>query len=321
MKFDPTMIFRRHTEAEFTALALAIFRFQADRCAPYRRYIQLLGVDPSGVRSLAEIPFLPVELFKTHTIYCGEEPAEQIFTSSSTTGILPAQHPVAHLSLYEESFLRGFELFYGDPTETAIFALLPNYLEREGSSLIYMVDRLIRRGGGGFYLYDHETLLREMLAHRGKKILLGVSYALWDLAEKHPTSLDDTIVMETGGMKGEREELPREQFHALLQEAFWVDRIHSEYGMAELLSQAYSSGEGLFATPPWMRVLIRDLHDPFELLPAGQTGGVNIIDLANCYSCSFIQTQDLGVADPEHRFRILGRISGSEMRGCNLLIQ
>lgn len=228
---------------------------------------------------------------------------------------------MADLRIYEEAFTRSFELFYGPAEQTAIFALLPNYLEREGSSLIYMVEGLIRRGGGGFYLYDHDALLRDMEAHQGKKILLGVSYALWDLAEEQRGALHDVIVMETGGMKGRREELPREEFHRLLCDAFGVQAIHSEYGMAELMSQAYSDGKGIFRTPPWMRVWVRDLNDPFRLLPNGATGGVNLIDLANLYSCSFLQTQDLGKLYEDGSFRILGRISGSEIRGCNLLVQ
>ena len=268
-----------------------------------------------------QIPFLPIELFKSHRVYCGSNPPQQIFTSSSTTGQTPSRHYVADLRIYEEAFTRSFELFYGPAEQTAIFALLPNYLEREGSSLIYMVEGLIRRGGGGFYLYDHDALLRDMETHQGKKILLGVSYALWDLAEEQRGALHDVIVMETGGMKGRREELPREEFHRLLCDAFGVQSIHSEYGMAELMSQAYSDGKGIFRTPPWMRICVRDLNDPFRLLPNGATGGINLIDLANLYSCSFLQTQDLGKVYDDGSFRILGRISGSEIRGCNLLVQ
>ncbi len=318
---DPRTIFEVDGDESFTRLALTIFRYQAVHCGPYREYLQLLGVDPSGIHSLEEIPFLPVELFKTCRIYAAESEPEQIFTSSSTSGQEPSKHYVASLALYEEAFTRAFEHFYGPAEQVALFALLPSYLEREGSSLIYMADRLIARGGGGFYLHDHEKLLQDLASCHKKKILLGVSYALWDLAEQHPGPLRDTIVMETGGMKGKRRELPREEFHDLLQKAFGVSSIHSEYGMAELMSQAYSSGQGLFYAPSWMRVLIRDLNDPFEILPPGRTGGVNLIDLANLYSCSFLQTADLGVTRPDEGFRILGRISGSEIRGCNLLVQ
>lgn len=318
---DTKSIFSIATQADFDRMTLEVFRFQAEACAPYREYLELLGVDPAAVECPEQIPFLPIELFKSHRVYCGSNPPQQIFTSSSTTGQTPSRHYVADLRIYEEAFTRSFELFYGPAEQTAIFALLPNYLEREGSSLIYMVEGLIRRGGGGFYLYDHDALLRDMEAHQGKKILLGVSYALWDLAEEQRGALHDVIVMETGGMKGRREELPREEFHRLLCDAFGVQSIHSEYGMAELMSQAYSDGNGIFRTPPWMRICVRDLNDPFRLLPNGATGGVNLIDLANLYSCSFLQTQDLGKVYDDGSFRILGRISGSEIRGCNLLVQ
>lgn len=318
---DTKSIFSIATQADFDRMTLEVFRFQAEACAPYREYLELLGVDPAAVECPKQIPFLPIELFKSHRVYCGSNPPQQIFTSSSTTGQTPSRHYVADLRIYEEAFTRSFELFYGPAEQTAIYALLPNYLEREGSSLIYMVEGLIRRGGGGFYLYDHDALLRDMEAHQGKKILLGVSYALWDLAEEQRGALHDVIVMETGGMKGRREELPREEFHRLLCDAFGVQSIHSEYGMAELMSQAYSDGNGIFRTPPWMRICVRDLNDPFRLLPNGATGGVNLIDLANLYSCSFLQTQDLGKLYDDGSFRILGRISGSEIRGCNLLVQ
>lgn len=318
---DTKSIFSIATQADFDRMTLEVFRFQAEACAPYREYLELLGIDPAAVECPKQIPFLPIELFKSHRVYCGSNPPQQIFTSSSTTGQTPSRHYVADLRIYEEAFTRSFELFYGPAEQTAIYALLPNYLEREGSSLIYMVEGLIRRGGGGFYLYDHDALLRDMEAHQGKKILLGVSYALWDLAEEQRGALRDVIVMETGGMKGRREELPREEFHRLLCDAFGVQSIHSEYGMAELMSQAYSDGNGIFRTPPWMRICVRDLNDPFRLLPNGATGGVNLIDLANLYSCSFLQTQDLGKVYDDESFRILGRISGSEIRGCNLLVQ
>ena len=318
---DTKSIFSIATQADFDRMTLEVFRFQAEACTPYREYLELLGIDPAAVECPEQIPFLPIELFKSHRVYCGSNPPQQIFTSSSTTGQTPSRHYVADLRIYEEAFTRSFELFYGPAEQTAIYALLPNYLEREGSSLIYMVEGLIRRGGGGFYLYDHDALLRDMEAHQGKKILLGVSYALWDLAEEQRGALRDVIVMETGGMKGRREELPREEFHRLLCDAFGVQSIHSEYGMAELMSQAYSDGNGIFRTPPWMRICVRDLNDPFRLLPNGVTGGVNLIDLANLYSCSFLQTQDLGKVYDDGSFRILGRISGSEIRGCNLLVQ
>ena len=319
---DPSIAFSIRDETSFEEAALSVFRFQAACCPPYAEYIGLSGIVPDEVHRIEDIPFLPIELFKTHRVYCGPGEPQKIFTSSSTTGQTPARHYVADPTIYERAFTLAFERFYGSPKQWSLFALLPNYLERSGSSLVYMTDRLIRMGcGGGFYLHDHETLLRDMRSCPGPKILLGVSYALWDLAETHPGPLPDTVVMETGGMKGHRRELPRETFHAMLRKAFGTDTIHSEYGMAELLSQAYSSGEGLFRTPPWMRVCTRDLHDPFAAAAPGRAGGVNIVDLANVYSCSFLQTQDLGTAYGDGSFRIHGRISGSEIRGCNLLVQ
>jgi len=318
-------IFDIQNEEQFRAAALDTFVMQARRCAPYREYLGYLGVDPRGVDALDNIPFLPIELFKSHRVWSAGDRSEQIvFTSSATTGQQPSRHPVADLSLYQRSFTRGFERFYGDPVDWAIFALLPGYLERQGSSLVYMADRLIRMGrGGGFFLHDHAALLRAMdaAAAAGRRmLLLGVSFALWELAENHRLAYPDLTVMETGGMKGRREEITRDELHAILRESFGVGEIHSEYGMAELLSQAYSSGEGIFRCPPWMRVLTRNLHDPSERLPSGQTGGIDVIDLANRDSCSFIATQDLGATFAGGAFRVDGRIDRSEIRGCNLLV-
>lgn len=241
---DLQALFRIGDDSAFERAALDVFRFQAERCEPYREYLRLIGIRPERVETTREIPFLPIELFKTRRIYCSDNEPQQVFTSSSTTGQTPAKHYVADLSIYERAFTLAFERFYGSVDRMAIFALLPNYLEREGSSLIYMADRLIRQGGGGFYLHDHDALLRDLHAHRGPKILLGVSYALWDLADRKPGPLPGTIVMETGGMKGRRREMPREEFHRMLCAAFSVPSIHSEYGMAELMSQAYSQGDG-----------------------------------------------------------------------------
>ena len=309
-------------ESEFEQAALALFRFQAERCEPYRRYVELLGIDPTEVNHIEEIPFLPIELFKSHTIYCGECEPEMVFTSSSTTGQTPSRHPMARLSIYERAFTEAFRRFYGAPEQYGIYALLPSYLQRKGSSLIYMADRLIAEAGsGGFYLDEYEKLIADMEADSKPKILLGVSYALWDLAERYAPQVRDTIVMETGGMKGYREEIPKEELHRILCEGFGVERIHSEYGMAELTSQAYSAGEGIFRTPQWMKILVRDINDPFCLLPTGARGGVNIIDLANIYSCAFIETQDVGRTLADGSFAIEGRIDRSEIRGCNLLVQ
>ncbi len=308
------------SDAGFRAAALEVFRFQAQACGPYAEYVGLCGIDPQQVREVEEIPFLPVSLFKDHRVYCGAEPPGIVFTSSTTGGGKPSRHLMESVEKYERTFLRAFELAYGDPAGYSFYCLLPSYLERAGSSLVCMADRLIREGGGGFYLDDYRKLLDDMAADGRPKILLGVSYALWELAERFAPDLGGVIVMETGGMKGRREELPREEFHALLTRAFKVGKIHSEYGMAELSSQAYSKGEGVFAPPPWMRVLVRDLNDPFDVSPVG-TGGVDLIDLANLHSCAFIQTDDLGTVFPNGDFMIRGRVDHSEVRGCNLLVE
>ncbi|MFI3305400.1 MAG: acyltransferase [Rikenellaceae bacterium] len=311
------------TESDFRSLALETFRFQARHLVPYRDYLSMIECDVESVCEVEQIPFLPIELFKSCKIYCNDTPPEAVFTSS---GDVSSRHYMHSLANYEEAFVRGFEHFYGDPAEWGVYALLPSYLEREGSSLIYMVDRLVARSegrGGGFYLYDHQQLVEDMRRDSRPKILLGVSYALLDLAESGVVSepLHNTIVMETGGMKGRREELSKRELHSRLCAAFGVERIASEYGMAELTSQGYSSGEGLFRTPPWMRVIIRDLADPFEVKRGGERGGVNIIDLASRYSCAFVETQDLGRVTSEGEFTIEGRISGSDIRGCNQLIE
>lgn len=318
----PDDILRIADDAAFAAAALEVFRRQAAECAPYREYLALIGADAQQVRTPEEIPFLPIRLFKTHDIYCGATPPEAVFTSSATTGMTSARHPMRSLALYEEAFRRSFRSFYGDPAQWSLYALLPNYLRRKGSSLVYMADRLVADcGSGGFYLDDYEKLLADMAADPKPKILLGVSYALWDLAERYAPKLRDTIVMETGGMKGYREELPKEAFHDILCRAFGVGRIHSEYGMAELTSQAYSAGGNRFRCPAWMRVAARDVNDPFELLPRGARGGLNIIDLANYWSCAFLQTDDAGRVFADGSFEVTGRIERSDIRGCNLLIQ
>lgn len=316
-------IFSLGSRAAFDAAALETFRFQAERCRPYRDYLSLVGADPAAVRSADEIPYLPIELFKSCAVYCGDGEPERIFTSSATTGTTPSQHRMASLSIYEEAFTRGFRLFYGDPAGWSIYGLLPNYLQRSGSSLVYMVDSLIRQAGsGGFYLDDYERLIDDLAADERPKLLLGVSYALWDLAERYAPQLKDTTVMETGGMKGRRRELPKEEFHRMLCTAFGVEAIHSEYGMAELTSQAYSAGGNRFRCPPWMRVRTRDINDPFSpALASGMRGGLDITDLANRYSCAFIQTQDVGRVFDDGSFTVEGRIAGSDIRGCNLLVQ
>ena len=250
----------RNTSA-FERTALETFRFQADRCAVYREYLDRIGVVPAEVTRIEQIPFLPIELFKRREVYAGDRPPEIVFTSSNTGGTTPSRHFMQSLAHYEKAFLTAFRTFYGDPAGWSLYGLLPNYLQREGSSLVYMADRLIAAcGSGGFYLDDYEKLLADMARDPKPKILLGVSYALWDLAERYAPKFENTVVMETGGMKGHREELPKARFHRILCEAFGVESIHSEYGMAELTSQAYSSGSGIFRTPGWMRVLVRDRH-------------------------------------------------------------
>ena len=305
------------TDGEFRRAALELFRYQSTHCAPYRLYLQMLGIDPAEGVEVEQIPFLPIEVFKSQKVYCGPEEPEVCFTSSATTGMTPSKHYMASLGDYEVAFTAAYEQFYeGMP----IYALLPCYLEREGSSLVYMVDRLIARYGGGFFLDNHAALVEALNNDPRPKILLGVSYALLDLAEEGVRLPVNTIVMETGGMKGRRKELSKSELHAVLCNAFGVGEIHSEYGMAELTSQAYSSGGGVFKAPAWLRVVVRDVNNPLRMLSAGQRGGVNIIDLANRYSCAFLQTQDMGRVWPDGTFELEGRISGADIRGCNLLV-
>ena len=307
--------------AEFESAAMELFAFQAEHCPPYKEYIAGIGLEPNLVKHVDDIPFLPIEIFKSRRVYSFDTEPGVVFTSSTTGGGKPSCHYMRNVEDYEKTFRAAFRYFYGDPSKWGIYALLPGYLEREGSSLIYMANDLIAAGHGGFYLHDHDKLLKDMSADRGPKILLGVSYALLDLAEKHAPDLSGTVIMETGGMKGKRDEIPKDEFHKLLCKAFNTNKIHSEYGMAELTSQAYSKGDGLFSSPPWMKIAIRDLNDPFELLDNGRTGGINIIDLANISSCAFIQTQDIGIVDTEGNFSVLGRADRSESRGCYLLVQ
>jgi hypothetical protein len=302
--------------------ALALFRIQARQCDVYREYLERIGVVADSITEVEQIPFLPIELFKWRDVYCGDTPPQVVFTSSNTGGTVASHHAMSSLSHYEQVFTEAFRRFYGAPQQWSIYGLLPNYLQREGSSLVYMVDRLIAQcGSGGFYLNDYDRLLSDMEHSSKPKILLGVSYALWELAEQYAPRLHNTIVMETGGMKGRREELPKAEFHHILCSAFGVDHIHSEYGMAELTSQAYSCGEGIFRTPGWMSVSVRDINDPFCHLSTGCRGGIDIIDLANVSSCAFIQTQDVGRLLEDGSFVIEGRIDHSDIRGCNLLVQ
>jgi len=307
------------SETEFEEAALRLFRWQAEVCEPYRRYLALLDVDYKDVKRLEEIPFLPVELFKSEKIYCGAGEPEKVFTSSTTTGGVPSKHYVAALEDYQRTCRSAFERFWGAVGNWHFYCLLPSYLEREGSSLVAMAEDFVATGGGGFYLQNHAKMVADMAADPKPKILLGVTYALLDLAEELAPKLHDTVVMVTGGMKGRRPEMPQKELHGKLCEAFGVVQIASEYGMCEMMSQGYSRGSGIFEAPPWVRLLVRDLHDPTDMAAQGR-GGVNIIDLANLTSCAFLQTQDLGRLHPDGSFEILGRIEGSELRGCNLLV-
>lgn len=325
--FDTKRIFSVESNNEFERLALDVFRYQAENCRVYKDFIKYLGISITEINRMEQIPFLPVEFFKSHRVCCGSGKPEITFSSSGTTGSIQSAHPVKDKKLYESSYLKGFELFYGAIENYAILALLPSYSEREGSSLIYMVDDLIRRSGNdksGYFLYNHAELAQtlELLKKQGRHtLLLGVTYALLDFAESHTLEFPELIVMETGGMKGKRREMVRQELHETLCTGFGVPAIHSEYGMTELLSQAYSKGGGLFHCPPWMQIRVRDTNDPLQLLAAGHTGGINVIDLANLHSCSFIATQDLGRLYPDGSFEVLGRFDNSDIRGCNLLVQ
>jgi phenylacetate-coenzyme A ligase PaaK-like adenylate-forming protein len=310
---------------EFEKQCMQLFEFQMDNNPIYSTYAEIIlkGRTP---RNIKEMPFLPIEFFKSEQIICQGYKIEEIFLSSGTTGD-QSKHLVSDLSIYESSFRKAFQLFYGDITEYCVLSLLPNYREREGSSLIYMVDELIKSSKhpkSGFYLNDYERLsetILELEQDGQKTILFGVSYALLDLANQFPQQLKNTIIMETGGTKGKRKELLKEELHKILRSAFNLKNIHSEYGMTELLSQSYSKGDNIFKSPTWKRILIRDVNDPLTIIGNDKTGGINIIDLANIYSCPFIATQDLGKTFDDGSFSVLGRFTNADVRGCNLLIQ
>ena len=319
-------IFNIQTEHDFSKIALQVFKHQFTNNKVYRSFCDLLCVHPSDVKTVEEIPFLPIQFFKTHRILSTKEQPVITFESSGTTGSRTSKHSVTDLSMYKKSYLKGFAHFYGNIEEYAVLALLPNYLERKGSSLVFMVDDLIassRHVESGFYLHNLEALAKQLikLDESGQKtLLIGVSFALLDLIELHQFNLKNTIIMETGGMKGRRKELVREELHAVLKSGFGVPQIHSEYGMTELLSQGYSKGNGIFNTPPWMKVLTRDPEDALTINPSGKNGGINIIDLANYNSCSFIATQDLGNVHDNKTFEVIGRFDNSDIRGCNLMV-
>lgn len=319
-------VFSLKSDKDFNTMALSIFNFQYQNNKVYRGFIDQFKT--SEIDHYSKIPFLPVEFFKSHEIISGERKnSDVIFMSSSTTSQIPSKHIVSDVTVYEKSFLKGFECFYGNPKDYAIIALLPNYLERKGSSLVYMFDKLIqlsKNEKSGFFLEDYEKVksaLTELKNSNQKTILIGVTYALLDLAEQGFQLNDNFIVMETGGMKGRRKELLKEELHQILKEKLNVSAIHSEYGMTELLSQAYSKGNGLFDCPPWMKILVRDTEDPLSLVKENKTGGINVIDLANVNSCSFIATQDLGRSKGNRTFELMGRFDNSDVRGCNLMVE
>ncbi len=320
-------IFRISNYREFEKAALEIFRVQVRENSVYRQYVSLLGVTTEDVTTVSRIPFLPIEFFKSHIIITGNDEPEKIFESSGTTGSETSRHYVTDLRVYEESFLTSFNIAYGDPGDYFFAALLPSYIERGNSSLVYMADVLIknsRQEGSSFFLNENERLisaLRNVQSAKRRGMLMGVSFALLELAEKFSPDLNGITIVETGGMKGRRKELIRDDLHAALKVGFNVSSVHSEYGMTELLSQAWSKGEGIFFTPPWMKILLREINDPLSVFEdTGITGGINIIDLANYNSCSFISTGDLGRLHAGGGFEVLGRFGNSDLRGCNLLI-
>ena len=319
-------IFSISSQKQFEKTALKVFRFQYDNNLIYREFCNHLHATKESVKTLRQVPFMPIQFFKSHDMVSNANAVQQTFTSSGTTGIITSKHLVTDLSLYEESYRKGFAQFYGNIEDYTILALLPSYLEREGSSLVYMVKDLIELSGkfeSGFYLNQYDALAEKMMAldlAEKNVMLIGVTYALLDLIENRKFKLRNTIVMETGGMKGKRKEIIREELHQQLCEGFGVSAIHSEYGMTELLSQAYSLGNGIFECPAWMQVFIRDPEDALSYLQHGKTGGINIIDLANVNSCAFIATQDLGKKYPNGTFEVLGRFDNADIRGCNLMV-
>ena len=316
----------------FNGLVLALFNYQYQNNTIYRQFCDSLRINAAAIDSIKKIPFLPISFFKTHAVKTGEFETTTIFESSGTTQNIPSKHYVKDIELYRKSFTTCFEKFYGHPQNKCILGLLPAYLERKNSSLVMMVDELIKTGKNplsGFYLYDHEKLHRTILHNELLKLptlLIGVTYALLDFAEAYPMQLRHTIVMETGGMKGRREEMTRQEVHAVLQKQLDISLVHSEYGMTELLSQAYSKGDGIFHCPGWMKIVLRDEDDPFHIITAddaqnkSQTGLINIIDLANIHSCSFIATDDIGRLNANESFEVLGRADNSDVRGCSLMV-
>ena len=319
-------VFNIQNQSDFKTCALQVFRHQFKNNTVYRSFCDLLYIHSSDVKKVEEIPFLPIQFFKSHAVLSSTQAVKETFTSSGTTGSSVSKHMVTDLSWYTKSYTKGFEYFYGPIEEYTVLGLLPNYLERDGSSLIYMVDDFIKKSNkpsSGFYLNNLTELSKTLIAldKKGEKVLLiGVTFALLDLIERQQFKLQNTIIMETGGMKGRRKEIIRNELHEILCAGFGVSKIHSEYGMTELLSQGYSSGDGVFDCPPWMKILARDTEDALTMVGTNKTGGLNVIDLANYNSCSFIATQDLGKVDNNGSFEVLGRFDHSDIRGCNLMV-
>jgi phenylacetate-coenzyme A ligase PaaK-like adenylate-forming protein len=319
-------IFEISSEQEFTAFALERFRYQYQQNQVYHDFVDARKVRVESITKLGDIPFLPIEFFKTHQVVCSNVPPQAVFRSSGTTGMVRSRHLVTDLTVYRHSFIKGFERCYGDPADIQFLALTPTPEQAPDSSLVYMIQKLMDLSSSpenGFFLASHSGLsarLRQRRARNKKVVLIGLTYALVDFATNYPGDYTPLIVIETGGMKGHRTEITREELHSLLCPALGVEQIHSEYGMTELLSQAWSQGEGRFNTPPWMKVLIRDTNDPLSYVGPGETGGINIIDLANQDSCCFIATQDLGRMNYDGLFEVLGRFEASDARGCSLLI-
>jgi len=326
MMINTNSIFNINTQEEFKNLALQIFEYQFENNKVYRSFCDLLYKHPTDVNAIEDIPFLPIQFFKTHQIISNQSYTQNVFSSSGTTGNITSKHHVSDINIYKNSFRKGFKYFYGDIKDYVILALLPSYLEREDSSLVYMANDMIEQSNhieSGFYLNNLLELKTKLLSleAEGKRVLLiGVSYALLDLIEVQQFKLKSTIVMETGGMKGRRKEMIKEELHAVLKKGFGVKTIHSEYGMTELLSQAYSIEKGIFRCPNWMKILTRDTEDALNIQSFGKTGGINVIDLANINSCSFIATQDLGKLYNDGSFEIIGRFDNSDIRGCNLMV-
>lgn len=306
----------------FNKKVLDLFQFQAFNNPVYHAYIQHLGFDVSKINSIEAIPFLPISFFKTHRVILKNQKEEITFLSSGTGNMQRSKHLVSDVSIYKKSFDKGFEHFYGKSEGYCIQALLPSYLENGNSSLIYMINSFIESSKHKLSAYvSEEQLINNIQKLRDQKVLLiGVSYALLDLAEKHKLNLENYTIMETGGMKGRRKEWTRNELHQVYKDSFNVENIHSEYGMTELLSQAYSKGNGIFNTPPWMKIMTRPLTEPFSIQQIGKTGVIKIIDLANINSCAFIETSDLGKINKDGSFEIIGRVDFEDVRGCNLMI-